>query len=96
MSQKEEAVENQETLKAVADMYGVDVDEAWRAVNEGHVSPNMAESVETWAMRTRIAADVTQEQRDALQAIAAAEGLSWPELCWRLADGELCVKSVDD
>ena len=95
MSQKEEASENYETLKAVADMYGVDVDEAWRAINEGYVSPSLIDSVETGQTRTRIAADVTREQREALQAIAAAEGLSWSELCGRLADGKFCVKPVD-
>jgi hypothetical protein len=96
MSQKKEAVENQESLKAIAEMYGVDIDEVWRSINEGYVSPELVQPAESWKTRTQISANVTQEQRDALQAIAAAEGLSWSELCGRLADGKLAVKSVSD
>ena len=96
MSQKYEAVESQETLKAAAEMYGVDVDEVWRAINEGYVPPSLVQPAETSQGKTQISADVTQEQRESLQAIASAEGLSWSELCGRLADGKLRIKSVSD
>lgn len=41
--------------------------------------------------RTRLAADVTPEQRDRLRELAAKRGMTWSELCRALADGEVTL-----
>ena len=57
-----------------------------RAIVEDYVSPALVEAVIKKRQRTRICADVTKAQRQALKELAAREGLTWSEYCRRIAD----------
>jgi len=73
--------------------YRLDIDDAhlYRA-RKGDITPTTVAACQKLGVipppktRVRIAADVTEEQRAKLHAIAAAEGLTWSEYCRRLAD----------
>jgi len=63
----------------------------WKVANGQCRSAKMDYALGIKETRTRIAADVTPAQRDALHALAAERGLTWSEYCRKLADGELRV-----
>lgn len=48
------------------------------------------------AKRTRLAADVTPAQRDALRALVAERGMTWSEYCRALADEEMLRRDDDE
>lgn len=53
----------------------------WNAVRKDYASPTLVNALGINRTRTRICADVSKEQREALHELAAGEGMSWSEWC---------------
>lgn len=78
-------------IASMDEFRGLSPAELWR-IAQGHgIGRKAARVLGLPPRRTRIAADVTAEQRDMLHEMAAAYGMSWSELCRRLAEGGMTV-----